>query len=427
MKHLHFIGIEGSGASAVAAVAKAHGYHVSGCDQNLTGEYSSIFDPQTVFVSHAVEHLAGVDMVVVSPAIEISDPNNTELKAAKSLNLEILTWQQFLGQYLVAEMFVIAVCGTHGKSTTTAMVAKVLADANLDPTVILGAKIGEWGRNYRVGKSKYLVVEADEYNNNFMAYSPNLTVVTNIDRDHLEFFKDFDHIKQAFVDFLVKTKEVIVANLADSNVADTVKWVMKNTGVKVMDSAKIEAEFDLKLPGEFNISNAKAAFQTGILLGIDPEQILKSLNNFSGIGRRFEEIGSLNGAKVISDFAHHPTEMEVSLKAAREKYPDQKIWLIFQPHLFSRTKLLFNEFAEVLKNAPIDGAILVDIFASRENDPGDISSKMLVDEVSMGNVEYIPTVEMALKNIEPALTPKDMVIFMGAGDIDSIGREYLKR
>jgi UDP-N-acetylmuramate--alanine ligase len=149
MKNLHFIGIEGSGASAVAALAKESGYKVSGCDRKLTGEYSAFFDPESIFLEHSIEHLKGVDTVVLSPAIEIADPNNVELKAAREMKLEILTWQQFLGTYLAKDKYVVAICGTHGKSTTTAMAAKILVDAALDPTVVLGAKVREWGKNNR--------------------------------------------------------------------------------------------------------------------------------------------------------------------------------------------------------------------------------------------------------------------------------------
>ncbi len=434
MKHLHFIGIEGSGASAVASVAKAAGYKVSGCDRHLTGEYSSLFDPETVFVEHSIKHLQGVDAVILSPAIEIADPNNAELKAAKELKLEVLTWQQFLGKYLLKNKLVIAVCGTHGKSTTTAMIGTVLTDAGLDPTVVLGAKVNSWGQNFRVGKSDYFVVEADEYNNNFMAYAPNITVVTNIDVDHLEYFKDFAHIQQSFEDFLIKTKETVVANLLDVNVAETVKWVMKQSGTAVLDfnkitifsANKIEVGLALQVPGQFNISNAKAAFQVGLLLEIEPDRIIKSLNNYQGIGRRFEKIGDLNGAEVYSDFAHHPREVFVTLEAARQKFPQKKITLIFQPHLYSRTKLLFNDFVDVLQRAPIDRGVVVEIFASRENDPGDISSRMLVDMINKGTIEYQPTVKDELLQIKSELNENHVVILMGAGDIDLTGRRFLE-
>lgn len=433
MKHLHFIGIEGSGASAVAALAKEHGYRVSGCDRNLTGEYSSLFSPEAVFVEHSIEHLKEVDAVILSPAIEIADPNNTELKAARDMNLEIMTWQQFLGRVLAKDKQVIAVCGTHGKSTTTAMMAKILEDADMDPTVVLGAKVREWGRNYRVGKSKFLVVEADEYNNNFMSYHPNLTIVTNIDADHLEFFKDFEHIEQSFEDFLVKTKGTVIANMADSHVAEVVKWAMKKSAIEVMDFNKVMVDFDLKLPGEFNIANAKAAFQAGLLLGIEPGRMQESLNSFTGIGRRFEKLGEKEGIEYYSDFAHHPREVAVTLEAARQKFPDQKIVLIFQPHLYSRTKNLFDDFVDVFKKASVDQIFITDIFASRENDPGDISSRMLVENTNMGTVNYVPTVEEAFnqmrsdKSDKIGIAQNMVVIVMGAGDIDKAGREFIKK
>lgn len=433
MNHLHFIGIEGSGASAVAALAKEQGFIVTGCDRHLTGEYSSLFTPESIFVEHSMGHLKGVDMVIVSPAIEIADPHNAELQAAKELKLPIMTWQQFLGTYLAKDKYVIAICGTHGKSTTTAMVAKILADAQLDPTVVIGAKIKEWGTNYRIGKSKFLIVEADEYNNNFMSYQPNLTIVTNIDIDHLEFFKDMEHIEQSFEDFLVKTKEVVVAYMIDIHVAEVVKWAMKKSSIEVMDFNKIDVDFDLKVPGEFNIANAKAAFQAGLLLEIEPSQMIESLNSFTGIGRRFEKIGEKDGQVYYSDFAHHPREVFVTLEAAREKHPNKKIGLIFQPHLYSRTKLLFDDFVDVLQRAPLDQIIITDIFASRENDPGTISSRMLVEAIGMGTVTFVSDVEEALRQMKSdksdgiGLDQMDVVICMGAGDIDAIARNYLKQ
>jgi UDP-N-acetylmuramate--alanine ligase len=315
------------------------------------------------------------------------------------------------------------------------MMAKILEDADMDPTVVLGAKVREWGRNYRVGKSKFLVVEADEYNNNFMSYHPNLTIVTNIDADHLEFFKDFEHIEQSFEDFLVKTKDTVIANMADSHVAEVVKWAMKKSAIEVMDFNKVMVDFDLKLPGEFNIANAKAAFQAGLLLGIDPGRMLESLNSFTGIGRRFEKLGEKEGIEYYSDFAHHPREVAVTLEAARQKFPTQKIVLIFQPHLYSRTKNLFDDFVDVFKKASVDQIFITDIFASRENDPGDISSRMLVENTNMGTVNYIPTVEEALNQMRSDRSDKSdkigldqmgVVIVMGAGDIDQKTRKYIK-
>jgi UDP-N-acetylmuramate--alanine ligase len=309
-------------------------------------------------------------------------------------------------------------------------------NAKLAPTVVIGAKIKEWGTNYRIGKSKFLIVEADEYNNNFMSYQPNLTIVTNIDIDHLEFFKDLEHIEQSFEDFLVKTKETVVANMLDPHVAEVVKWSMKKSSIEVMDFNKIDVNFELEVPGDFNISNAKAAFQIGLLLGIEPSQMIKSLNSFTGIGRRFEKIGEKDEQIYYSDFAHHPREVFVTLEAAREKYPDKKIGLIFQPHLYSRTKLLFDDFVDVLQRAPIDQIIITDIFASRENDPGNIGSPMLVKATDKGTVRYVPTVEEALNRMRSdksdrsdkiGLDRMGVVILMGAGDIDAKTRKYLKK
>ncbi len=223
--------------------------------------------------------------------------------------------------------------------------------------------------------------------------------------------------------------------MADSHVAEVVKWAMKKSAIEVMDFNKVMVDFDLKLPGEFNIANAKAAFQAGLLLGIEPGRMQESLNSFTGIGRRFEKLGEKEGIEYYSDFAHHPREIHVTLEAARQKFPDQKIVLIFQPHLYSRTKNLFDDFVDVFKKASVDQIFVTDIFASRENDPGDISSRMLVENTNMGTVNYIPTVEEALIQMRSDRSDKSdkigidqnmVVIVMGAGDIDAKTRKYLK-
>lgn len=424
-KKIHFLGIGGSGASAAAAIAKAQGFEITGCDLQPTNEFTSGFDKSQLLKGHGPSHLEDVDILATTPAIFSLDPNNPELVFAREKNIPIMTWQKFFGEFLTKDKFIIAITGTHGKSTTTAMIAQVLEDANLDPTVLLGAIHPKWKANYRVGKSKYFVIEADEFNDNFLALKPDISVVTNIEMDHPEFFKDFGSYKESFKKFLSSTKGAIVANLTDGGVADVLKYAMKETSVTAIDYSKNEINLDLKIPGDFNILNANAAFQVGLLLNITPTKILESLNSYKGIGRRFEYIGEYKGALVYSDFGHHPTEIRETIKAAREKFPTQKIIVIYQPHMFSRTKALFGDFVKVFQNIPADKTFIMDIYPSREIDEGLVTSQQLVQAIGKENVTYIGSTDQVFEKLKPEIGKGDIIFFMSAGDTDKLAKELL--
>lgn len=426
MKRVHFLGILGSGASSVASIAKADGYDVSGCDKASDSEFKSELSEIEVLEGHSSKHLDNIDILAITPAILSLDANNPELLDAKSKGIEVLTWQQFLGKYLLDNKYVIAVSGTHGKSTTTAMIGNLLVDASLDPTICLGAKVSDWSQNFRIGQSKYFIVEADEFNDNFLAIKPDIAVVTNLEMDHPEFFHDVEEIKTSFIKFLTLTRKIIIANIGNPNVAEVVKIVMKKTGVEVTDYSKNEVNLNLKMPGEHNLMNAYAALQVGLTLGIDPKLIRESLTNFSGISRRLELLGEFQGARIYSDFAHHPTEIEASIKALRKNTPDEKLWLIYQPHMFSRTKALFKDFVRTFNNLELDKAFILDIYPSRENDPGDINSQMLVEAINLDHIKYQQTADLAWKMIKDNLSSKDIVVFMGAGDIDKFARGIIQ-
>ena len=433
-KKVHFLGIGGSGASAVAAIANSYGFEVTGCDLNPFNEFtSSAFQPGVVKLNkgHSPDHLLDtIDILAVTPAIFSLDPKNPELLEAKKLGIEILTWQQFMGKYLEGGKFVIAVAGTHGKTTTTAMVAQILEDAHLDPTVELGTIIPKWKSNYRVGKSKFFITEADEFNDNFLASHPDITVLTNIEMDHPEYFKDFESYKQSLLKFLYQVKGKIIANLSDPGVSAVLETFQKDKEKKynpeIIDYSKSEINFPLKVMGEFNKLNATAAFQVGLTLGIDPTIIRSSLMRFSGTQRRLEHLGKFKGADIYSDFGHHPTEIKVTMEAVREKYPQRRIILIFQPHMFSRTKALFDDFVKVLKDLPVNQVMVMDIYPSREKDTGLISSKDLVEAIKNPLVAYIGSLQEAEKFIELGIRIGDLVIFMGAGNIDELARKLVK-
>lgn len=428
--NVHFLGINGSGASAVAAIASSFGFKISGCaDKNVRNEFTKNLDPSILYEGHSSSHLIGgeVDILAVTPAVFSADPDNLELLEAKKRGVQVLTWQQFMGKYLEKDKFIIAVCGTHGKSTTTAMVGKLLEDAGFDPTVELGAIVPSWGTNFRVGKSRYFITEADEFNDNFLASHPDICVLTTIEMDHPEFFKDFSHYKKSFYKFLSQTKEAIVANMAEEKVAELVNQLIKEKNIRVVDYSKNFLNFPFSVFGEYNRLNAQAAAQVGLILGIDGEIVKQSLSSFTGISRRSEYLGRFKKAKVYSDFGHHPTEIQVTAEAFRQKFPNQKILLIYQPHMFSRTLSLFKDFVKVFQGLPVEKTLISDIYPSREKDTGIVTSKELVDKIAKSDVSYIGSLKEIEDQLEKLSAKADIIIFMGAGDIDKLARKVVKR
>lgn len=429
MTKVHFLGIGGSGASAAAAIAQEQGFEITGCDLDISNEFTTPFSLDQLQKGHSASHIGSgeANILAVTPAIFSLDPGNEELLEARKLGIPILTWQEFVGKYLMEGKFVIAVSGTHGKTTATAMIGKLLEDAGLNPTVVIGAIVPSWKANYKVGSSKYFVVEADEYNDNYLSINPDISVVTNIDMDHPEYFKDFEEYKESFKKFLLKTKDVGVVNLTDASVAEIVKVVMKEPGhaATYLDFSKQEFNLSLQVPGSFNKLNAQAAFQVGLLLGINPENIKSSLQNFTGTARRFEYIGDYQGAKVYSDFGHHPTEIRETVKALREKFPENRILLIYQPHMFTRTKYLFDDFVKVFKEAPADKIFIMDIYKSREHDLGEVTSKQLVEAINKSSVSHLGGVTETLDKLRPEIKNGDIVFFMSAGDTDRLAKELI--
>lgn len=431
MEKIHFLGIGGSGISAVAALAKAKGFKISGCDKNPFNEFTENFDQTSLFTSHSGIHPKGgkIDLLVITPAILSLDPENEELVEARKLNIPILTWHEFLAKYLMKDKFVIAVCGTHGKSTTTAMIAEILEDSGFNPSVVLGAMVKRWNANFRVGESKYFIIEADEFNDNYLNFHPDISVVTSVEFDHPEYFKDFESYKNSFRKFLSQTSQTIFANLEDSGVKETLvsdKASKDFNFPKIIDYSKsLKIDLPLKLVGNHNFQNALAAFQVGLAVGIDSVAIKQSLMNFTGVGRRFEYLGDLHGAHIYSDFGHHPTEIKVTLNASRVKFPNNKIYVVFQPHMFSRTKALFSDFAEVLKQAPVDKIFIIDIYPSREVDTKIVTSKQLVDKINKASIRYFASSENLLKEIKSTIQKDDIIFFLGAGDTHNLAKQFL--
>jgi len=356
-----------------------------------------------------------VDLVIVSAAYLSQGVKNPEVDQVKKRGLSLLTYAQILGM-LFQEKYGLAVAGTHGKSTITAMLGLVLEEAGLDPTVIVGTRVIQWQSNARVGHSKYLVAEADEYRNNFLHYSPQVLVLTSLEYDHPDFFKDFQEYQEAFQQLVQKipASGFIVANGQDNHV----KEVIKKAKCRVVEYFPDRLKIKLKVPGQHNLLNASAAMTTALELGVKAETIKKALVDFQGTSRRFEIKGRSKGILLIDDYAHHPTEIQVTLKAAKELYPQKKIWAVFQPHTFSRTEALLKDFASAFEQA--DQVIILDICGSAREKSGQIHAQDLVKEIRKykeGKVKYIPTIKETAEYLKKRARTGQVVLTMGAGDV----------
>ena len=425
---IHFIGIGGIGVSALAKYYLEKGHKVSGSDL-VSSEITEALEKKgaKIFIGkHKSKNLLkNVDLVVYSPAVQKSNP---EFKKARSLKIKTQSYPQALGK-LTKEYFTIAVSGTHGKSTTTSMIGILLAKAGLDPTVIVGTKVKEFqDSNCRVGKSKYLVIEACEHEESFLNYWPQIAVITNIEKEHLDYYKNLNNILKAFNKFVsnLSKKGILVINDDDKN---TKKILSKSQVQKYSLKQKEAKELKkiLKVPGEYNIYNALAALAVARILGISNKIAFQALAGYQGAWRRFEikkcrAPDSKIKILVISDYAHHPTEIKAVLKATREKFPKKKIWAVFQPHQYQRTFYLFESFIKVLSAAPVDRLIITDIYdvAGREQRTikKNISSQKLAERIRAKNkVVYIPNIGKTAHYLKDNLKGGEVVIIMGAGDI----------
>lgn len=428
---IHLIGIGGIGVSALAQYYLAKGHVVSGSDLVSSEITDSLKEKGIkIFIGNSVENVRdNFDLVVYSPAVKKDNP---ELKKAKDLKIMVKSYPEALGD-LTKEYYTIAVAGAHGKSTTTAMIALVLTKAGLDPTVIVGTKLKEFGNsNFRFGKSKFLVIEACEYDSSFLCYLPKITVITNIDKEHLDYFKTFANVKKAFKDFILKTPAdgFLVFNKDDKNFPKISKPKFKTVGFSIKQKEAPKLKKIMKVPGQHNALNAIATLRVANILGIPEKVSFKSLSEFNGTWRRFEtKQGGANGKKitVISDYAHHPNEIEATLKATREKYSNKEIWCIFQPHQHQRTHYLFADFVKTFRKMPIDRIIITDIYdvAGRETKKinKEVSSEKLVKKINQKNVFYLPIEELEF-NIKESIKSGEVLIIMGAGDIYKLADKF---
>ena len=396
IKKIFFIGIGGIGISALAKMALSKGMEVSGVnDDESPKTLNPLYDlGAVIYFQKDFKKLPGADLYVYSDAWLYRGPDIIE--NAKKTGKLVLSYFEALGQF-AKEYKVIAITGTHGKTTTTAMIAEILIDAGLDPTIIVGSFVEKFDSNFRKGNSEYLIVEADEYNKHFLNFHPFLTVVTNIEEDHLDYYKDLADIQNAFNKLLSQS---------ENKITDYTKYLEKVP--------------KLSIPGEHNRMNAAAALAVADFLNIKEEDAQKSVTQFSGTWRRLEKRGETKeGVIIYDDYAHHPTEIKASLEALREIYPvgEKKITVVFQPHLYSRTKALFNDFAKSFKGA--DDIYLLPIFFAREEKDESISSEKLASAINLAGdkAKAFPDFESAEKFIKGLnLRENDIFVTMGAGE-----------
>ncbi|MCX6754743.1 MAG: Mur ligase family protein [Candidatus Nomurabacteria bacterium] len=434
IKNVHFIGIGGIGISAIARMMIHNGKKVSGQDMQegeVVKELKKV--GASITIGQSFSNIPeGTDLIVYTIAIDTYDPD-LALKIKTQTEIPIRSYPEML-DIISRDKYTIAVSGTHGKTTTTAMIAQILRGMKYDPTVIVGSLLtgdsmndGQGKSNFIAGNSKYFVVEACEYRRSFLNINPKILIITNIDNDHLDYYKDIEDIKSAFREMIARLPVggYVICNPNDKYIGD----VIKNTKAKIINWEDFfDSNLNLKIPGIHNKKNAAAAIAVADILGISKSDSKKYLAEFLGTWKRFEFKGNISqGSMVYDDYAHHPTEIKASLDGFRELYSKDDGWkltVIFQPHLFSRTKLLLDDFAKSFSDA--DNVILLPIYHAREVDNGTISSEILANEINKNTNNSkafinLGDVEIYLKNNLSNMNEKDIVITMGAGEASKVG------
>ena len=451
---IHFIGIGGIGLSAIAKILLEEGYRVSGSDlqsSSLTANLEAL--GASIYKGHAAGNVGSAQLVIMSSAIQ---PDNPEVVAARQRGIPVIKRDQMLGRMMVGR-YGIAVAGTHGKTTTTALIAWLLTQAGLDPTFIVGGVVENLGTNAQAGQGEHFVIEADEYDYTFLGLKPRLAVVTVIEMDHPDCFRDLDEVTEAFKKFVsLVPEDGCVVGCGDENRVRAVigelegsegekgkpQVVTYGLGVGLdWQAVEIRANgfggsdfvalkerqpvgtFGLQLPGLHNVKNALAAIAVADHLGLDLTDVGTALREFRGTKRRFEHKGTAGGVIVIDDYAHHPTEIRATLAAARGRYPDSEIWAVFQPHTYSRTRALLAEFAESFGDA--DHVIVVDIYPAREYDDLGVSAADIVVRMTHPDARHIATLDDAADYLLRHLKVGDVLITLGAGDGYLVGERVL--
>ena len=445
-QRVHFIGIGGSGLSAIARLLVESGYEVSGSDQVLSPLAQDLAAAGVrVYSGHKAENIAGADLVIRSSAVPDDNP---EVIAARQAGIPVLKRSEYLGQWMENKIG-IAIAGTHGKTTTTAMMAWALVCLNLDPSYIIGGVSKNLGSNAHAGQGSAFVIEADEYDRMFLGLKPAVAIVTNVEYDHPDCYPTPAEYRQAFAEFVhsLKAQGVLIVCMDDQNAAGLVNelpsgrravtygmhpladYQARGVTLNSQGCCTFEvwrqhsgqltrlAELALQVPGEHNVRNATAVVAAAHQLHLDLEGTARALAAFSGAGRRFDIRGEAEGIIVVDDYAHHPTEIRATLASARRRFPGRRVWAVWQPHTYSRTAALQDDFAAAFTDA--DRVIVTEIFASREK-PSDFSAYRVVRLMKHPAVHFTPSLEQATAHLLASLRPGDVLIVLSAGDADQI-------
>ena len=449
-RHVHFIGIGGISMSGLAEILLGKGFRISGSDNNASALTKHLEEAgAVVMIGQSADHISpDTDLVVYTAAIH---PDNPEFIAAKEQGIPMLSRAQLLGQIMQNYDLPINIAGTHGKTTTTSMCAHILMRAGLDPTVTLGGILPSIGGNIRVGGTKYFVAEACEYTNSFLSFFPKIELILNVDADHLDFFKDLDDIASSFHRFaallpedgtLIINRDTAKYDVVTDHLACGIITYSLNGDADYMaedihfdengcasfvclERGKPLGNIRLCIPGMHNVSNSLAVIALSRKLGLSPEIIAQGIADFHGADRRFERKGTAFGATIIDDYAHHPTEIRAIITAALQT-PHKKLWVVFQPHTYTRTKALLPDFADALSLA--DHIVLSDIYAAREVNTVGISSEDLRAEIEKRGTraDYFSSFEEILEFLKTQLKEGDLLITMGAGNIVDVGEDLLR-
>ena len=444
-KHFHFIGIGGSGMFPLVQILHQKGCYITGSDNNLTDtvEYERNVLGIKVTIGHDPANLEGADCVIYTAAIPKDNP---ELLAAHASGALVIERAKMLG--LISQGYTNAICvsGTHGKTTTSAMITQILLGAGLDPSVVIGGKLPILHGSGRVGKSDLMVCEACEFTDHFLELSPDISIILNVDADHLEYFGTIENIIKSFRKFAQKTSRTLIVNGDDANTMKAVEHLEgkeivtfgsndscdyypvdisyhpdATTTFTLMHHGNKVADLTLNVPGQHNILNAVSACAACLIAGASPDEIAKNLADFRGAGRRFEVLGKKNGITIADDYAHHPTELEATLKATKEM-PFGEVWAVFQPFTYSRTKILFDDFVRVLPIA--DHVVLSPIMGGRESDTLGICSEDLAEKIPGAVV--LPDFETIAAYTLSHAKPGDLIITMGCGDVNKCSKMMIK-
>jgi UDP-N-acetylmuramate--alanine ligase len=409
--HVHCIGIGGIGVSAIARMLRLQGKKVTGSDTSSSPMTVAVRKLGIrVFSGHKASHVGHADLVVYTKAIP---ENNPELRAARRRSIPTLSYAEMLGA-ISRDRYTVAIAGTHGKTTTTAMIGHIVKRAGLNPTIIVGGVLKDGGTNFIPGKGKYFIVEACEYKKSFLDLNPRIVVITNIDNDHLDYYKNIGNVRRAFGAFVEKLPPdgYLVCDPRDANV----RPVARRTRARVVRYSHIPLRARLWVEGAHNRKNAQAALAVAQILGIPRGAAVRALRSFHGVGRRFEYKGTWKGVRFYDDYAHHPTEVRATLRAAREHFGVRtKIWCVFQPHLYSRTRLLMKDFAKSFRDA--NEVLLADIYAAREKNDRTTNSRRLAEAMrSHTPAHYLGTFSAIASFLRTRVKKGDVVITMGAGE-----------